>query len=252
MKIALTRIDAELTQVVEAAFLEAFGESKVLAKVSRERLLDLIEAVARVTGPYTRQRPFTLGVSHQPPPAEAEQETSHPASDSRTDHLNLEAEMASEFWQRILTSKNDDPIYNMCVVLDTVGNVLARTPELLARSLATAHAASNARSGLPYGWPLDPLAPQVGGKSLPVIVGAASIPLPRSLTCTTSFAVGRVSGSLRSSARLACSRKLCYWHAPRSLINSAPSKTPGMPWPPTRNGPTSTVRSGPEGRSPCS
>jgi len=62
----------------------------------------------------------------------------------------------AELWHLLFSGSEDhaDPVYNMAVMLDTVGETLVTPPRLLAESLAFAGRAPSARSGS-SAWPVQ-------------------------------------------------------------------------------------------------
>ena len=156
---AITRLDAGFEVTVEPALNQALGTSandgtSVLSLVEEGQQGVFIAAVSRATWRYTAAQPFTLD-----------------AADSMTDPEAKAARFA-EFFHRAFFAQ-EDRVYNWCVTLDTVGKKLGGDPEILLRTLASAHQAGNAKPWETGGWPLDPLAPCMIGKPRPALLGQA-------------------------------------------------------------------------------
>jgi hypothetical protein len=191
---SLQRLEPVLADTVESALTRAFGpdtDSKpALGDVDDAQWGRLLAAVARVTSRYTPKHPFTLDLSR------------------RSGSLQGRAERLAEFWQRSVldATTSDDAVYNWCVLLDTVGATMAKSPEVLAHALASVHTAGNARPGSPAGWPLDPLGPRVSARPLPAILGNALdalAALPYGLDFVRGWALARLAPLLRTAGMLA-------------------------------------------------
>lgn len=185
---AITRLDLTLKISVESALNGALGADEgVLSLVEGRRRNQFIAAVARATSRYTESHPVTL--------AAAKDEADPEAKASRV----------AEFLQRSMLAQSDDRIYNWCVVLDTVGKKIGGDPEVLVRALALAHQAGNARPWFPKGWPLDPLAPRLQGKPLPVLLGQALDALdamPDIIDFVRGWALARLAPLFRQAGML--------------------------------------------------
>lgn len=120
--------------------------------------------------------------------------------------------MLAESWNAYLSSENDDPFYNIMVVLDTLGSQLADPPWLLAQSLALVARRANPSAIRHVAWPGGKLAPRARNP-LDVLTRAldALNAIPEPFSIVRGWALTRLASLIKQHGLLveACMQAVC-------------------------------------------
>ncbi|HYU31647.1 MAG TPA: CHAT domain-containing protein [Thermoanaerobaculia bacterium] len=121
----------------------------------------------------------------------------------------LRGRIMAELWSSALAGAGSDPIYDLAVILDTMGNVLSDPPLVLAYGLATAHRSANGRwEGTR--WMLDRLTLRVWTEPdlLAEALDALAI-VPEGFNFFRGWALGRLASLLRQAPGMRLEAILC-------------------------------------------